>query len=82
MIGILVQKLGKMSEMNKSLDNLCFSARFSDDAGHRKFTDEVYEHQYRLLAGAQWQPKAVGWTDLVKLNTSILIPKYFLLIGW
>ena len=41
------------------------SARYADDAGHRKFTDEIYEHQYRLIAGAQWQPKAIGWTDLV-----------------
>jgi len=43
------------------------SARYSDDAGHKKFTDEVYEHQYRLISGAQWQPKAVGWTDLVRI---------------
>ncbi|CAF1425575.1 unnamed protein product [Adineta ricciae] len=40
------------------------SARYAEDAGHRKFTEEVYEHQYRLIAGAQWQPKAVPWTDL------------------
>jgi hypothetical protein len=47
---------------------LIISARFADDAGHSKFTDEVYEHQYRMIAGAQWQPKAVGWTDLVRMN--------------
>ncbi|CAF0920234.1 unnamed protein product [Rotaria sordida] len=41
------------------------SARYADDAGHRKFTEEAYEHQYRLIAGAQWQPKAIEWTDLV-----------------
>ncbi|CAF4597431.1 unnamed protein product, partial [Rotaria sp. Silwood2] len=41
------------------------SARYADDAGHRKFTEEVYEHQYRLIAGAQWQPKAIQWTNLV-----------------
>ncbi|CAF3639300.1 unnamed protein product [Adineta steineri] len=41
------------------------SARYADDAGYRKFTEEVYEHQYRLIAGAQWQPKAIGWTNLV-----------------
>ncbi|CAF4514045.1 unnamed protein product [Rotaria socialis] len=40
------------------------SARYADDAGHRKFTEEVYEHQCRLIAGAQWQPKTVAWTDL------------------
>ncbi|CAF0790229.1 unnamed protein product, partial [Didymodactylos carnosus] len=40
------------------------SARYSDDAGHRTFTEEVYEHQSRVLAGAQWQAKTVGWTDL------------------
>jgi hypothetical protein len=45
-----------------------FSARFADDAGHSKFTDEVYENQYRVIAGAQWQPKAAGWTDLVRMN--------------
>lgn len=41
------------------------SARYADDAGHRKFTEEVYENEYRIMAGAQWQPKAVAWTDLV-----------------
>ncbi|UJR29942.1 hypothetical protein I4U23_017489 [Adineta vaga] len=41
------------------------SARYADDAGHRKFTEEIYEHQSRLIAGAQWQPKAIGWTNLV-----------------
>ncbi|CAF0822769.1 unnamed protein product [Rotaria sordida] len=40
------------------------SIRYSDDTGHRKFTEEIYEHQYRLMAGAQWQPKATSWTDL------------------
>ncbi|CAF0934963.1 unnamed protein product [Rotaria sordida] len=40
------------------------SARYSDDAGHRTFTEEAYEHQYRLIAGAQWQPKTIAWTDL------------------
>ncbi|CAF3822313.1 unnamed protein product [Adineta steineri] len=40
------------------------SARYADDAGHRKFTEEVYEHQSRIMGGAQWQPKAVPWTDL------------------
>ena len=44
-----------------------FSASYAEDAGHRKFTEEVYELQYRVLAGAQWQPKAVGWTDLVRI---------------
>jgi hypothetical protein len=41
------------------------SARYTDDAGHRKFTDEVYELQSRSMAGAQWQTKSIGWTDLV-----------------
>ncbi|CAF1161705.1 unnamed protein product [Rotaria sp. Silwood1] len=41
------------------------SARYADDAGYRKFTEEVYEHQYRLIAGAQWQPKTIEWTNLV-----------------
>ncbi len=54
--------------------SLCFifdiiSAQYADDAGHRKFTEEVYEHQYRLIAGAQWQQKAIGWTDLVRNMT-------------
>ena len=46
------------------------SARYADDAGHRKFTEEVYENEYRLMAGAQWQPKAVAWTDLVSSRTA------------
>ncbi|CAF3351203.1 unnamed protein product [Rotaria sp. Silwood1] len=40
------------------------SARYSEDTGHRQFTEEVYEHHYRLIAGAQWQPKTIAWTDL------------------
>ncbi|CAF5156129.1 unnamed protein product, partial [Rotaria sp. Silwood1] len=39
-------------------------ARYSEDTGHRQFTEEVYEHHYRLIAGAQWQPKTIAWTDL------------------
>lgn len=45
---------------------IVISARYADDAGHKKFTEEVYQHQDRLLAGAQWQPKKTAWTDLVK----------------
>ncbi len=53
------------------------SARYADDTGHRKFTDEIYEHQYRLIAGAQWQLKAIGWTDLVSIqNEQILFEIY------
>ncbi len=47
------------------------SARYADDTGHRKFTEEIYEHQYRLIAGAQWQPKAIGWTDFVRLKNKL-----------
>lgn len=44
------------------------SSRFSDDAGHRKFTEEAYELQSRMIAGAQWQPKTIAWTDLVNIS--------------
>ena len=53
--------------MNKCLSLLeNISARYKDDAGHKKFTEEVYENQSRLMAGAQWQSKNTGWTDLVR----------------
>lgn len=66
----LVYQSGNKVQNNFSLRSVedfrwNISARYADDAGHRKFTDEVYEHQYRLIAGAQWQPKAIGWTDFV-----------------
>ena len=53
-------------EKDLSLICECFSARYADDTGHRKFMEEIYEHQYRLIAGAQWQAKAIAWTDLVR----------------
>jgi hypothetical protein len=60
------------------------SARYADDAGHKKFTEEVYELQYRIIAGAQWQPKAIGWTDLVrKIITNVSFEHSLcLFIGW
>lgn len=59
------------------------SARYADDAGHRKFTEEVYEHQYRLIAGAQWQPKAIAWTDLVKMELNcLLLQIHSVVVGW
>jgi len=47
------------------------SARYADDAGFRKYTEEIYENQYRLIAGAQWQPKAITWTNLVRFRICI-----------
>ena len=67
MIGILVRKQGKRTQMSFNLYTVVIiSARYADDAGHRKFTEEAYELQSRVLAGGQWQAKTVGWTDLVR----------------
>ena len=61
----------------------CCSARYAEDAGHRKFTEEVYEHQYRLIAGAQWQPKAIAWTDLVRMElNNFLFLIRSVIVGW
>ncbi len=67
---LVYQSGNKVKELLRNLRGcfvVGFSARYADDAGHRKFTEEVYENQYRLIAGAQWQPKAIGWTDLVRM---------------
>lgn len=48
---------------NSEINFVFFSLLYDKDAGHRTYTEDVYEVQARLPAG-NW-PASTWWTDIV-----------------